>query len=345
MLRQVPAEQLSRAGADFRNCVGLSLEQLADTDHHCLSPHIAGVVRASLAQLELVLPEEAVVLGPLEGTFRGQFGGITWLHHDEHRTSDVYLQQVLFPLPRPDLEHDLASPQSDYLFERYNDVRTQMHARFPGLELPSDAECQGDLWCFTGRIIAAIAAYQDRSGCSGEDELVLDIINVWIPMDDKRMALLPLRYSGPARFQHETRPSADEVEVGALQHEFRAFHAAAAVLFFGRHVIHQVAQGREFAQCTRGSMETRYLVIMPRRRAHRCAHFRDSCISRTSVPQELLNHLNTGVAARAAEELARASEAEFGSSSLPCKRDDEDGSEVSSLGDEPHLAWYLSLWS
>ena len=61
---------------------------------------------ASLAQLEAALPADAVVFGPVEGTFRGQRGVISWLHQDEKRAPEVHLGQVLFPVLRAELDQD-----------------------------------------------------------------------------------------------------------------------------------------------------------------------------------------------------------------------------------------------
>merc|ERR1712129_138578 len=92
-------------------------------------------------------------------------------------------------------------------------------------------------------------------------------------------ALLPIRYFEHAPFQHGTRPSVEEIESAGFQSEFEAFSAQIAGMFFGLYVLHQVAEGQDFPKCCHGSMETRYLILAPRRSLHRFSAMRLSCIS------------------------------------------------------------------
>merc|ERR1712046_378529 len=77
----------------------------------------------------------------------------------------------------------------------------------------------------------------------------------------------------------DTRPSVSELEAADLHHKFEAFSPGTALFFFGRYVLHQMAEGPDYPRCPLGSMETRFLVLSPRSSAHRCALNRRSCIS------------------------------------------------------------------
>ena len=183
LLNEVPEELLqgnpARAGASFRDCVGLSRAQLRDAERLLLSPSIAGIVLASLAQLQLALPKDAVVLGPLEGTFRGVRGGITWLHNDEIRTSEVYVEQALFPLPRAGLDDEApVGGARGEMFSHYEEFKARAEGCFPGLGLPEVAGCDladdHGLRSFTQQILSAVSGYHLGAGRSAGDELVPD---------------------------------------------------------------------------------------------------------------------------------------------------------------------------
>lgn len=271
MLRELSIEQARNAGAEFRKCVGMSSDQLLESRRFSLTSQIADIVRASVAQLELVLPD-AVVLGPLEGTYRGERGAISWLHSDEDRTTTPYLQQVLFPLPRSDI--DMPAPEN--ILEHYNEVRSRVAAKYC-LTLPASEQdgLDTDLMSFTSKVIAAIQGHNVR--CA--DEMLLDVVNVWIPKGEKQIALLPLSASS-GQFQHDTRPSIEEA--GTFKDEFQAYRPGTVVLFFGRYVVHQA----EATTCPHGSMETRYLVLIPKSRSHRYSSFRPSCVSQKVAKSE-----------------------------------------------------------
>eukprot|EP00445_Apocalathium_hangoei_P016440 CAMPEP_0203902120 /NCGR_PEP_ID=MMETSP0359-20131031/44193_1 /ASSEMBLY_ACC=CAM_ASM_000338 /TAXON_ID=268821 /ORGANISM="Scrippsiella Hangoei, Strain SHTV-5" /LENGTH=407 /DNA_ID=CAMNT_0050825891 /DNA_START=9 /DNA_END=1229 /DNA_ORIENTATION=+ len=294
MIKEVPFEQLRTTGTAFRNCIGLSHDQLSDAQRSSLCPYISKLVLASMAQLELLLPADCVVLGPLEGTYRGQLGAISWLHLDENRTSAAYLQQVLFPLPRSELEQESMCTRDD-VFQRYNELTARLKTFYPDLSLPVASEWTGgkssaednaapdkDLQDFTLSVLEAISDYHETRGCLEEDELVLDFVNVWIPKAEKQLALLPLAHY--ARFRKETRPCVEEVE--GFKHEFQAFGTGTPVIFYGRFVLHQAAEGQEFVKCTHGSMETRYLILTRRSSTHRLALRRPSCISQSAETSE-----------------------------------------------------------
>jgi len=293
MLNEVHRDDLHQAGADFGRCVGLSAGQLEDFERFgFLSPPIARVVRASVTQLEAVLPADSVVLGAVEGTFRkGVVGGIGWLHHDEHRTSLVHLEQALFPSSLRCRLGKEASVITDDVFHNYNRFAARMMQEHPKLVLPDASECvvaesQDDgtglddaIRTFSHRVIAALQAFNRAKAALDEDELVLDIVNVWIPKADKQIAVLPFEFSKAAVYEHDTRPSVEEAEAAGFKDEFQTFCRGTAVLFFGRYVLHQAAEGPEFIKCWHGSMETRYLVLTPRKSAHRFSCCRPSCLT------------------------------------------------------------------
>lgn len=297
LLSETPLEELHRASSDFKNCVGLSLEQLDGSQHFgALNSHIARIVLASQTQLQLILPPDAVVLGLIEGTYRGQRGGIGWLHNDEHRTSEVHLEHVLFPSLRAEANGEPIRSRFDDLFLHYNDFERRMGVLFPRLRLPNASawliECgcadgeldvgDLDLHDFTLRLIASITSYNDWHCQSGrlEEELMLDVANVWIPKALKQLALVPLEFSRGLHFRRDTRPSLEEVEEGGYKHHVQAFSQQTALVFFGRYVLHQAAEGPEFTRCEHGSSEGRYLVLAPKRCTHLYSSFRASCISR-----------------------------------------------------------------
>lgn len=284
LLNAIPDDSLHNAGVDFRKCVGLSRRQMQTLDPP--SRPVADVVLEVCAQLETALPADVVLLGPIEGTFRGERGGIPWLHNDEHRTAQVQFEQALFPLSFSDLDR-LARDDAGSIFEHYNEIRDRLHGLFPDLALPPSSQCPSAegtisdeaLRTFTTSIIRAIEVYQSSRPCLEREELVLDVVNVWIPRGSKRMALLPMNCWGGQPFEGDTRPSVSELEAHGLQHKFEAFSIGTALLFFGRYVLHQMAEGPDYPRCPLGSMETRFLVLSPRSRAHRCALNRRSCIS------------------------------------------------------------------
>lgn len=371
-LNDAPHEDLLRAGAQFRKCLGLSRGQLQDVQRLGLSPSIAGVVEASLNQLDAVLPAEAVALGPLEGTFRGVRGAIGWLHSDEHRTGEVHLKHGLFPVSLLEVDEESDCASSDSLFEHYHEVKTRLSTLFPELELPAASECPtggGDDDCdavhnldflsFTRNVISCIMRYNDRLASAGrhEEELVLDVVNVWIPMAEKQIALLPITHCGDVRFKKDTRPSTEEVEEAGYKHDFEAFDKGIAVLFFGRYVLHQAAEGDHFVKCGRGSMESRYLILTTRRSAHRFAICRESCISRPVASIEgteggAPKSDDDAVAETAAPGSPPTEGADEASSSAPdstanllCTPKLFEEVDEAELGDEPHLMWYQALWS
>merc|ERR1712061_386031 len=91
--------------------------------------------------------------------------------------------------------------------------------------------------------------------------------------NEKQIAVLPFEHSALLRFEHGTRPSVEEIEAAGFKHHFQTFGKGIATMFFGRYVLHQAISGE-------GSMETRYLVLVPRRSTHRFSACRESCISR-----------------------------------------------------------------
>lgn len=297
LLNETPLEELHRASSDFKSCVGLSLEQLDSQHFGAFNFHIARIVLASQTQLQLILPPDAVVLGLIEGTYRGQRGGIGWLHNDEHRTSEVHLEHVLFPSLCAQASGVPMRPRLDDFFLHYNDFESRMGVLFPHLRLPKASEWLAECGCadvdeidlgdldlrdFTLRIIASITRYNDWHYESGrlEEELILDVANIWIPKAAKQLALVPLEFSRGLHFRRDTRPSPKEVEEGNYTHHVQAFSPQTALVFFGRYVLHQAAEGPEFARCEHGSSESRYLVLAPKRCTHLYSSCRASCISR-----------------------------------------------------------------
>eukprot|EP00927_Polykrikos_kofoidii_P032199 TRINITY_DN27502_c1_g1_i1.p1 TRINITY_DN27502_c1_g1~~TRINITY_DN27502_c1_g1_i1.p1 ORF type:complete len:400 (-),score=87.63 TRINITY_DN27502_c1_g1_i1:127-1326(-) len=307
LFNDVCADELRRVGTDIRNCMGWSPQQLSEVERlSFLSPPVARLVCASMAQLQLVLPADALVLGPLEGTFRGERGGISWLHTDEHRTGVFHLRNTLFPSTRPEIDQEAGGAETaPDIFEHYNDLREELHRRFPELVLPEpfklpggtdaknggqgsddgheDGDCSLELdeklQNLSTEVISALKEYNRLN----VEELVLDFVNVWIPKAQKQLALLPFEHSRGAVFERDTRLSVEEAEAAGFIDKFRSFGPGTAVMFFGRHVLHQVADGPEFTKCTEGSMESRYLVLMPRKSAHRYSLARHSCISQLVV--------------------------------------------------------------
>lgn len=348
IINELPEESLQHAGADFRNCVGLSLGQLSDAGASRLNPLIARLVCNSMEQLRMLLPDGCVILGPLEGTFRGQRGAISWVHLDENRTSEAYLQQALFPLPRSEVDLDASSDQrGERLLHHYHEVKAEAATCFPGLKLP-EPSCSTtvgpvpelDLQALTYEFAEAVKDYNRQQG-STDNHLLLDFVNVWIPRDSKQIALLPLCHY--ARFRNETRPSIEEMVAAGFQDKFQAFSFQIPVMFSGRFVLHQAAEGPGFVKCELGSLETRYLVLMRQRSAHRFAGFRPSCLSDDAPPEMDLiplddvspdvtpeDYVADPACCLTHEHVEHAEAAE--------ETRDED------LGDEPHLKWYLSLW-
>lgn len=259
-LREVPEEQLGNARWDFKKCVGRSKLALS---HACsaiaLNPHITIILNEAREQLQTLLPTDAVVVGLVEGAYR--HGGISWLHFDEIRNSDQYVQQVLFPSAT---EQGPEEPQNaaTYNFDHYHEVRMLIEAAFPGLSWPSaelvyDKEGETQI---VEHIKAAILKYnssQDRLG----DPLAFECINVWIPKAEKQIALLAPEHLKDSKF-YDTRPSVEEIEKAGFQDSFESFGRGVSTFFFGRYVLHQAAEGPQFT-LSEGSMEMRYLVLLP----------------------------------------------------------------------------------
>ena len=242
------AEVLPDSSSLFKACTGLSSQQLKEAPSG-----VPSVVLESMAQLEQILPASAVVLGLLEGTFRGCRGGISWLHFDEDRTSRAYLQQTLFNLRGLEDVANFANHEQSW--QHYSEIRLELQRKIPRLSLPLPSAGE-DPTDFTERVLDAIQAYNaEQSDC-----LCLHSVNVWIPMKDKQLAFLPQEFCD-FQLEHGTRPNADEVVSFGMANKFQSFQPTALV-FFGRHVLHQVAMGPDFRKCDQGSMETRYLVLM-----------------------------------------------------------------------------------
>ena len=300
LLNSVPEEELPKVGVGFAACTGLLPTQLLENP--LLPSSIAALVHDSIAQLKLVLSPDACILGILEGTYRSKTNGIKWLHDDEHRTTLHHFQKSLFPSSRAfyvDLIHQSSAAQSKAIFARYELLVLQMKSIAPLLILPQSLRVEDnengletlDLLQFTKNIVAAIDVYHNQCELNNtllENEIILDVVNVWIPRARKRLLVLPFRCredngNTTSTFQPfqpgDTRPTWKEIESAGYQNNFESFSSGISLLFFARHVLHQVLEGKEIELCNRGSAETRYLTLTLRKDTHQYCLRRDSCLS------------------------------------------------------------------
>ena len=300
LLNSVPEDELPKLGLGFAACTGLLPTKLLNNP--LLSSSIAALVHESITQLKLVLSPDACVLGILEGTYRSKTNGIKWLHDDEHRTTLHHFQKSLFPSSRAfymDLINQSSADQSTAIFARYELLVLKMKKIAPLLRLPKsltiDDNQNGletlDLLQFTKNIISAIDVYHYQCELDNtllENEIILDVVNVWIPRARKRLLVLPFQYRDDngvtsSTFQPfqpgDTRPTLKEITSVGHQNNLESFSKGISLMFFSINVLHQVLEGEEIELCNQGSAETRYLTLTLRKDTHQYCLRRDSCLS------------------------------------------------------------------
>jgi hypothetical protein len=221
--------------------------------------HSSPMVTACLAQLRQVLPRGAIVLGPYKLRARTcAADNASRLHKDDVLLTLGDVATALLPPPAPDLACACGG------FDHYESFRAHAAREHPSLELPPCPVARSDPSSLAREIVRSVRRYNE--GNAREDELLFDNVNVWIPRDTKQLVLLPLV---PSReLQYPLCPEDVERLKARLAGEFRALPRGVALVFFGQSLLHQALMGRHF-DCGSGSVEGRYLVLTPRKYAHR----------------------------------------------------------------------------
>ena len=374
LLNDIPAPQLHQMNVQFAHCCGVA------SPHHqsphpptieAVNPrnpknHVAALVQSSIEQLRLVLDKGMLVVGPLEGTFRGKYGGISWLHDDEHRTSVQHFKTALFPSSRTitkmfltmlsanrekkggfkestgcgrdvTIDRLVTKECREFVYANYEEMKRRLkQIGLSFLDLPntppqaclkkdalrqldggddSDDELllstflsSLDLLSFTKEIVCAIRKYNNHSCTAIENQIVLDVMNVWVPKKSKRLAILPFEHRDTKNttaakkdddgfegfVPGDTRPS--KIEITNFVNSFESFSEGIALFFHARHVLHQVLEGPSrtdqgsdgeegveknvgIVKCDCGSVETRYMLLGLRKCTHRFVMRRKSCVT------------------------------------------------------------------
>ena len=374
LLNDIPAPQLHQMNVQFAHCCGVAA--LHHQSPHpptieAVNPrnpknHVAALVQSSIEQLRLVLDKGMLVVGPLEGTFRGKYGGISWLHDDEHRTSVQHFKTALFPSSRTitkmfltmlsanrekkggfkestgngrdvTIDRLVTKECREFVYANYEEMKKRLkQIGLPFLDLPntppqaclkkdalrqldggddSDDELllstflsSLDLLSFTKEIVCAIRKYNNHSCTAIENQIVLDVMNVWVPKKSKRLAILPFEHRDTKNttaakkdddgfegfVPGDTRPS--KIEITNFVNSFESFSEGIALFFHARHVLHQVLEGPSrtdqgsdgeegveenvgIVKCDCGSVETRYMLLGLRKCTHRFVMRRKSCVT------------------------------------------------------------------
>ena len=227
--------------------------------------HSSHMVTACLAQLKQALPCRSILLGPYKLRARTCAADTaSRLHKDDVLLTLGDVATALFPPPA----HDIPGASGDEgRFEHYESFVADAARKHPSLELPPCAVAGCDLSGLTREIIRAVRRYNEMQSAAA-DELVFDNVNVWIPRDTKQLVLLPLARS--RELQYPLYPEHVAALKTRFAGQFVALPRGAAIVFFGQTLLHQAWMGRH-SDCGSGSVEGRYLVLTPRKHAHRGA--------------------------------------------------------------------------
>lgn len=225
------------------------------------SSHVAAV---SIMQLRSVLPSQSAVLGLYKARVRSckpDHSGC--LHKDDVLLSENEVRLALFP---PCSE---ASPDEAGFFDRFVGFRADaLQAHGSSFDLPNSealerAARSGDIGGLTNDLIESIRRY-NKVQSSASEELVFDSINVWIPMDSKQLALLPLELS--EQFPYPLGAVNVEMLRRDFADRFQTFERGSALIFYGQSLLHQALLGPG-AEPGSGSLEGRYLLLSARKHA------------------------------------------------------------------------------
>lgn len=225
--------------------------------------HSSRMVTACLAQLMQALPRRSILLGPYKLRARTCAADTaSRLHKDDVLLTSGDVATALFPA------HNMSGAGSDEgRSERYESFCAAAAREHPSLELPPYAAARNDLSGLTKEIIRAVRRHNEMQSAA-DDELVFDNVNVWIPRDTKQLVLLPLPHS--RELQYPLCPEHVAALKTRLAGQFVALPRGAAMIFFGQSLLHQAWMGCH-SDCGSGSVEGRYLVLTPRKHAHRGA--------------------------------------------------------------------------
>ena len=222
--------------------------------------HASRIIDACLGQLRQVLPASSVVLGLYKSRARTcRADNASQLHKDDVLLTEGEVTKALFPLQAHADGHD-------GIFDRYRRFCAEARQRHPSLVLPPcPAAWSGEQSGLTREVISSVRRHNERLSDAG-DELVFDNVNVWIPRDTKQIVLLPLACSSELQYPL----GADDVE--RLKTSFagrgQALRQGASLIFYGQSLLHQALIGQHF-DCGSGSLEARFLLLTPRKHAHR----------------------------------------------------------------------------
>lgn len=221
----------------------------------------ARLVKACVAQLERVAPPGALVMGVYKSRARiRDVDNASSLHKDDVLLTEDEVTKALFPSRAP-------ADDGGGAFDRYESFCAAARQAHPTLGLPpSPGAWSADLSAFTRELVGSVRRYNETLP-DAEDELILDNVNVWIPRDSKRIAVLPLSDSSQLQYPLEPGRDVDKLKSG-LAEKFQALPQGAALIFYGQSVLHQALLGDDF-DCGSGSLEGRYLMLTPRKYAHR----------------------------------------------------------------------------
>lgn len=237
----------------------------------------ADVIHQSLAQLRGTLPTQYSVLGPFKARYRNAPDSAAMLHKDTIQVTQHDVRNCLFPMP------DATSELSCAYKKRYQVWKDELSVKHSGLKLPVPPSSSGlvsnDLSDLTAEIITAIRDFNSAQAHPG-DELVFEVVNVWIPRDVKRLIFFPLDVS--IGIDYPLR-DVDISKVQAAEKSLQSFSSGSALFFFGQSILHQafMPPGSELAdgvseQTMRnlettqgdGSLEGRYLLVVQRAKSH-----------------------------------------------------------------------------
>ena len=229
--------------------------------------HSSRMVTACLTQLKQALPSGSILLGPYKLRARTcRADNASRLHKDDVLLTSSDVSTALFP-PQAHSTQAYCAPGcgDEGWCAHYESFRADAAREHPSLELPPCPVARSDSCGLTREIIHSVRRYNETQSAR-EDELIFDNVNVWIPRDTKQIVLLPLSHS--CELQYPLCPDHAERLKTSLAGKFQALPRGAALVFFGQSLLHQALMGRHF-DCGSGSLEGRYLVLTPRKHAHR----------------------------------------------------------------------------
>lgn len=228
-----------------------------------LCMHSSSIVAAAVKQLRQILPSGLAVLGHYKARVRQlRVDHAGSIHKDDVLLTEDDVRLALFP--------PLSDSAADVNLVRYEQFCADARHAYPTLNLPCPCDVlesivqSGDLRGLARQVIASIQRYNAEVS-SPEKELVLDNVNVWIPIDSKQLVMLPLPLS--EGIQYPLLRGDIEVLETRFRSEFKAVRAGVALVFFGQSILHQALIGPSF-DTGGGSLEGRYLVLTTRAEAH-----------------------------------------------------------------------------